>query len=84
MAQNGGNWLKLAKTVLYVHELVSFLNALCVRCLCSSVVVFCSCNQEVLSSIPVISKFFSAFFPFIEVYGFKPPLSLHDFFLRGI
>ena len=42
VAQSGGNWLKLAKTVSLLYELVSFFSAFYVISLRSPVVVFCT------------------------------------------
>ena len=79
VAQSGGNWLKLAKTVSQVCWVETFFEHYCIRSLRSSMVVFCSANLEVPGSIPAISKFFLKF-PSLEVCGFKSPSRLHHFF----
>ena len=84
VAQSGGNWLKLAKTKSLVDKLLCNIDPINVKCLRGSVVEFCSWNLEVMSSIPVKGNFFFFFTFSWGVCGFKPPLNLHDFFLRGI
>ena len=58
MAENGGSWLKMAKTVSLEYQFLIFFNACYIICLCGSVVVFCSWNLKVMSSIPVKANFF--------------------------
>ena len=72
LAEIGGNWLKLAKTVSYVYELLSFFNAFYVISFHSSVVVFCSWNLEVPGSNPVKVNFFLFFFFFWTGQGSNP------------
>ena len=61
LAEIGGNWLKMAKTVSQEYWFLSFFNAHYIICLRSSVVVFCSCDLEVPSSNPVKVNFFLLF-----------------------
>ena len=50
LAEIGGNWLKMAKTVSLEYQFLIFFNAFYVICLCGSVVVFCSWNLNVPGS----------------------------------
>ena len=58
VAQCGGNWLKLAKTVSQVYWFVSLFNAFCVVSLRSSVVVFWTPIQKSGVQSPLQPRFF--------------------------
>ena len=79
LAEIGGNWLKLAKTVSYVYEFVSFFNAIHVISLRSSLVVFCSADLKVHGSNPARGNFF-LFFPFSGQIWVQTPLEFTSFF----
>ena len=76
MAENGGNWLKMAKTVSLVYEFVSFFNANYVINLRGSVVVFCSLHLKVPSSNPAFGVNFFFFFSFSGLVRVQPPLKI--------
>ena len=59
VAESGGNWLKLAKTISQVYKFASFFDAIYIRCLRGSVGQLLPLDPKVRSSNPVNVRFFS-------------------------
>ena len=59
VAESGGNWLKLAKTISYVYWFLIFFNVIYIISFRSSVVAFCTHVQRLGVQTPLQPGFFS-------------------------